>query len=164
VTRQVPCLSSALVPGTVTRQQRDARSLGLVLFDRLDAHDFEGAAALFAADAKLELDPAGIAGTFAQHGVQFFRDLIDAFPNLRVRVRSVMGNPATAVVETTLQGTQGADFLGIRNRGRDLHIDQAWVISASQEKIVGMRGYWCQCQLYRRLGRTRLDEDSTTPE
>jgi SnoaL-like domain len=156
----VQCLSLEPESRLLPQSPHDARFLGRSFFAHLDAHDLEGAATLFAANSTVDLDPAGVTGTFVVHGARFFGDLIRAFPDARFRVRSIMGNCATAVVETTLQGTQGADFLGVHNRRRDLEIDQAWVVCVSQGKIDAMRGYWCQCQLYRRLGRTRLDQDA----
>ena len=79
-----------------------------------------------------------------------------------VKVRSIMGNSETAVIEITVEGTQGADFLGIHNQKKRLDLDQAWVISASDGKIASIRAYWCQIQLYRRSAVKRLDQISIT--
>ena len=137
-----------------------AESLALALFKRLGACDLTGANALVAGDAEVDFGPAGIAGSFGQKGMPFLRDLISAFPDLRVRVRSIMGDSDTVVVEITLEGTQSADFLGIPNYGKRIEIDQAWVITVSRGKIASIRAYWCQSQLYRRLGIRRLDQIS----
>jgi putative intracellular protease/amidase/ketosteroid isomerase-like protein len=141
---------------------RDACSLSLELFKRLASRDADGVDALVRADAAVDFGPAETSGSFAQHGAKFLRDLIAAFPDLRVKVRSIMGNFETAVVEITVEGTQGADFLGIHNQKRRLDLDQAWVISASDGKIESIRAYWCQIQLYRRSAVKRLDQISIT--
>ncbi len=155
-------LSLARKTGASLSRERDAQSLALELFERLSAHDTKGASALVAAEALVDFGPADIAGTFAQKGAKFFQDLIAAFPDLRVQVRSIMGDSESAVVEITMEGTQGADFLGIHNQEKHLDIDQAWVITAFCEQIASIRAYWCQSQLYRRLAVKRLDQISIT--
>ena len=142
--------------------KRDAQSLALELCKRLCSHDVEGAGSLVAADAAVDFGPAGISGTFAQQGAKFFRDLIVAFPDLRVNVRSILVDAETAVIEITVEGTQRADFLRIHNQEKHLDLDQAWVITAFNGKIASIRAYWCQNQLYRRLAVNRLDQISIT--
>jgi predicted ester cyclase len=140
----------------------DARSLALELYERLGSGDVEGAISLVLPDAAVDFGPAGISGSFAQRGAKFFRDLIAAFPNLRVIVRSILADSETAVVEITVEGTQRAEFLGIDNQEKHLDLDQAWVIGAVNGKIASIRAYWCQNQLYRRLAVNRLDQISIT--
>ena len=142
--------------------KRDAQSLALELCKRLCSHDVEGAGSLVAADAAVDFGPAGISGIFAQQGAKFFRDLITAFPDLRVNVRSILADAETAVIEITVEGTQRADFLRIHNQEKHLDLDQAWVITAFDGKIASIRAYWCQNQLYRRLAVNRLDRISIT--
>jgi predicted ester cyclase len=146
--------------GAALRGEQDAESLALALFKRLDVSDVTGASALVAADAQVDFGPAGITGSFAEKGIPFLRTLSTAFPDLRVRVRSIMGNSNTVVVEITVEGTQSADFLGIPNQRKCIEIDQAWVLTASRGEIASIRAYWCQSQLYRRLGIRRLDQIS----
>jgi steroid delta-isomerase-like uncharacterized protein len=150
-------LSFAQRTGAALRGQQDAQSLALAFFKRLDACDVTGASALVAPNAEVDFDPTGITGSFAQQGISFLRNLTTAFPDLRVRVRSIIGNASAAVVEVTIQGTQSGDFLGIPNQRKSVEIDQAWVLTASRGEIASIRAYWCQSQLYRRLGIKRLD-------
>lgn len=152
-------LSFAQKTGAALGVERDAESLALAFFKCLDVCDVNGASALVAAEAEVDFGPAGITGSFAAKGMPFLRDLSTAFPGLRVRVRSIMGNSHTVVVEITVAGTQSADFLGIPNQRKEIEIDQAWVLTVSRGKIVAIRAYWCQSQLYRRLGIKRLDQN-----
>jgi putative intracellular protease/amidase/predicted ester cyclase len=142
--------------------QQDAQSLALQLCERLQSRDADGASSLIEPDAIVDFGPAGISGSFAQRGARFFRDLIAAFPDLRVTVRSIVADSETAAVEMTVEGTQRADFLGIHNQEKHLDLDQAWVITAADGKITNIRAYWCQNQLYRRLAVNRLDQISIT--
>lgn len=139
---------------------RGARELALNFFDALNRHDPEGALALFASTALFEIVPAGLRGTVATHGEPFLNALATAFPDLLIRVRSIMGTAELAVVEIKMEGTQATDFLGVLNQEKHLDLDQAWMLWAAGGKIVGLRAYWCQNQLYRRLAVKRLDRIS----
>jgi predicted ester cyclase len=132
------------------------------LCERLQSRDVEGAESLVLPDAAVDFGLAGVSRRFGSEGAKFIRDLITAFPDLRVIVRSTLADPETAVVEITVEGTQRGDFLGIHNQEKHLDLDQAWVITASDGKIAGIRAYWCQNQLYRRLAVNRLDQTSIT--
>jgi len=154
--------SLAHVTAALPDEHQDVQALALELCERLSARDFEGANALILAEAAVDFGPAGICGSFSEEGAKFFRDLIAAFPDLRLTVHSVVADSETAVIEMTVKGTQGADFLGIHNQGKHIDVDQAWVVTASHGRITGIRAYWCQTQLYRRLGVKRLDQISIT--
>jgi ketosteroid isomerase-like protein len=165
--QDLPFIQGACSPGPSRRDVRpgglrDACALSLELCNRLASRDADGVDALVRADAAVDFGPAETSGSFAQQGAKFLRDLIAAFPDLRVKVRSIMGNSETAVVEITVEGTQAADFLGIHNQKKRLDVDQAWVISAFDGKIASIRAYWCQIQLYRRSAVKRLDQISIT--
>jgi putative intracellular protease/amidase/ketosteroid isomerase-like protein len=155
---QFPPLSQKV--DSLPRSQQDAQSLALQLCERLQSRDADGAGSLIAPDAVVDFGPAGISGSFAQRGDRFFRELIAAFPDLRVTVRSIVADSETAVVEMTVEGTQRADFLSIHNQEKHLDLDQAWVITAADGTIANIRAYWCQNQLYRRLAVNRLDQIS----
>jgi ketosteroid isomerase-like protein len=104
--------------------------------------------------------PARLRGSAGDEGAAFLASILEAFPDLRVRTRSRMGTDDQAVIEVTMEGTQGADFLGIDNQEKHIDVDQAWMFRASDGTITAVKAYWCQNQLYRRLGVKRLDEIS----
>jgi ketosteroid isomerase-like protein len=135
-----------------------ARELALALFDALNAHDPQSALGLFHADAAIELVPA------AREQRGFFAELVHAFPDLWIQIRSVSGTDELAVVELTLEGTQAADFLGILNQEKHLDLEQAWMVWAERGAITRVRAFWCQNQLYRRLAVKRLDRISILGE
>jgi hypothetical protein len=137
-----------------------ASGLASAFFDALNAHDARAAIALVAASARIQIIPANIDGTAAHEGQKFFDELIAAFPDLLIQVRSITRGHDTAVVEVKLEGTQAAAFLGVLNQQKHVDVDQAWLVHAAQGKIVGLRAYWCQNQLYRRLAVKRLDRIS----
>ncbi len=140
-------MSPAAAPGDLAR----------ALFDALNRHDAEGALALVAPDAFVDVAAAGVRGTGAVEGRDLVRALVGAFPDLWIRVRSLMTTTEVAIAEVTLEGTQARDFLGILNQEKHLDVDQAWMVWAGAGRITGLRAYWCQNQLYRRLAVKRLD-------
>ncbi|HVZ71424.1 MAG TPA: nuclear transport factor 2 family protein [Polyangia bacterium] len=137
-----------------------ARELAGGFFDALNRHDVAAALAALDPAAPFEVVPAGLRGTAASVGAPFLRALMTSFPDLLVQVRALMGTDALAVAEVKLEGTQAADFLGILNQEKHLDLDQAWMVWATGGRISGVRAYWCQNQLYRRLAVKRLDRIS----
>jgi ketosteroid isomerase-like protein len=145
--------------------------LALELFSLLARRDAAGALALFDPEGAFEIVPAGIAGVARKEGRAFLEELVAAFPDLLIHVRSVMeflhvptelGD--LAVVEIKLEGTQARDFLGILNQEKHVDVDQAWMIRTASGRIAGLRAYWCQNQLLRRLAVKRLDRISILGE
>lgn len=137
-----------------------ARELALALFDGLNRGDARAALGLIDPAASFEIVPAAIKGVASREGRQFLMALVAAFPDLLIQVRSVMGTAGMAVLEIKMEGTQAADFLGILNQEKHLDVDQAWMVWAAGGRIAGIRAYWCQNQLYRRLAVKRLDRIS----
>ena len=125
------------------------------------ARDIDGALALLAPDAQVEIPAAGVLGTAAQQGREFIAATITAFPDLRLTVRkSFTGTDGTdgMVAEVTMEGTQAAGYLGVINQEKHLDLDQVWVLTVAEGRITGLKAYWCQNQLYRRLAVKRLDQ------
>lgn len=139
---------------TAALRVAQADDLALALFDALNAHDASAAMRLLAPDASIELVPARDAGA------RFVGELVSAFPDLLIQVRSLMVTGELAVAEIKLEGTQATDFLGILNQEKHLDVDQAWMVWTTHGVITRIRAYWCQNQLYRRLAVKRLDRIS----
>jgi ketosteroid isomerase-like protein len=144
----------------LTAAPESARELALQFFELLNRGRAEAALGLFDPQGVFEIVPAAVQGTVATEGRRFVAALLEAFPDLWIKVRSVMGNRDFATLEVKLEGTQAADFLGILNQEKHLDLDQAWMVWAAAGKLTRVRAYWCQNQLYRRLAVKRLDRIS----
>lgn len=132
-------------------------------FTRMDARDTSGALALVTPRASITLVPLNLQGDAEEVGRPYFEQLISAFPDLAVRVRRLfVGNDGTAVVQVTIEGTQAADFFGIINQEKFMDLDQVWFLHVTDGAIDRIKAYWCQNQLYRRLGVKRLDHVTIT--
>ena len=120
--------------------------------------DVDTAFAQVADDARVEILPAGIAGT-ANEGREFFTATVMAFPDLLITIKkSFTGSDGTTVTELKLEGTQAADYLGAINQEKHLDIDQVWLLRTENGTVRSITGYWDQNMLYRRLAVKRLDQ------
>jgi ketosteroid isomerase-like protein len=132
-------------------------------FTRMDARDTNGALALVTSHASFNLVPLNLQGDAEVVGRHYFEQLTSAFPDLSVRVRRLFaGNDGTAVAQVTIEGTQAADFFGIINQEKFMDLDQVWFLHVTGGAIDRIKAYWCQNQLYRRLGVKRLDHVTIT--
>jgi ketosteroid isomerase-like protein len=126
-------------------------------------HDLDAALKHAWPDATISLVPLEIGGALAEKGREYLQALIDAFPDLTVRVRRFfVGTDGTAVAEVTMDGVQAADFLGIVNQEKHLDSDQVWLIQCRDGAIHAIDAYWCQNMVYRRLAVKRLDHVTIT--
>jgi len=132
-------------------------------FTRMDARDTNGALALITPHASVTLVPLNLQGDAEVVGRHYLEQLTSAFPDLSVRVRRLfVGNDGTAVAQVTIEGTQAADFFGIINQEKFMDLDQVWFLHVTDGAIDRIKAYWCQNQLYRRLGEKRLDHVTIT--
>jgi hypothetical protein len=136
------------------------KNLALRFFAALNQHDARAALALVDPTAFVDVVALGLRGIAEREGRALAEGLIAAFPDLLIQVRSIFETAEVAVAQVKLEGTQGADFLGILNQEKHVDIDQAWMVWGSRGRITGIRAYWCQNQLYRRLAVKRLDRIS----
>ncbi|GAA0669617.1 hypothetical protein GCM10009535_56830 [Streptomyces thermocarboxydovorans] len=133
-------------------------------FSRISNHDVTGAMDLVAPDASVRLVPLNIEGRMRAEGRAFLESLVEAFPDLYIRVRRLfVTTESVAAVEITIDGTQGGDFLGIVNQEKHLDLDLAWLLRVGPSGLIeDVQAYWCRNQLYRRLAVKRLDQISIT--
>jgi hypothetical protein len=126
-------------------------------------HEVEVALREAGPSATVEIVPLGTTGLLAKEGRDFLRELIDAFPDLELRTRRTFAsNDGTVVVELTTDGMQAAPFLGIINQEKHVDLDQAWIIEVTDGLVERVKMFWCNNQLYRRLGVRRLDRVTIT--
>lgn len=142
----------------------DEQATARTFFERIGAHDVEGALELAASDAEVWLVPLRTRGTMDVEGREYLEALVTAFPDLDLRIRTLfVGTDGTAVAEVTIEGTQAADFLEIINQEKHMDLDQAWLVHVREDGVIDrVRAYWCQLQLYRRLAVKRLDRITIT--
>lgn len=123
----------------------------------------DGALSLAAPEASISLVPLDVMGTLHKEGRAYLEALVDAFPDATVRIRRFfVGGDGTAVAEITVEGVQGAEFLGIINQEKHLDVDQVWLIQERDGLIQAADAFWCQNMVYRRLGVKRLDRVTIT--
>ncbi|MBP2351761.1 steroid delta-isomerase-like uncharacterized protein [Kribbella aluminosa] len=120
--------------------------------------DVDAALAAVADDVRVTFHGLGVRGTGTDSIRRVLEDIVTAFPDLRVTTKRVVriGNVVTA--EIKVEGTQAADYAGAINQEKHLDLDEAWRFEVREGRIVAVDAYWCQQQLYRRLGVKRFDQ------
>jgi ketosteroid isomerase-like protein len=132
-------------------------------FDVVAGGDVDRAFGLTSPDGEFQAVALGVKGTIGTEGREFIEELRRALPDLTVRVtRFFVGRDGTAVAEVTIDGTQADDVFGIVNQEKHVDLKTVWLVHVADKHIDGIRIYWCQNQLYRRLGVKRLDHVTIT--
>ncbi len=136
----------------------DTRTAVDLFLSSLSEHDPGKALREVADDVAVAIYPLGVLGTGKDLIEKVIRDLLVAFPDLIVSTKNIVVTGDSATAEVKLEGTQAADFAGIVNQDKHIDIDGAWHITVVGEQISEIEGYWCQQQVYRRLGVKRFDQ------
>jgi ketosteroid isomerase-like protein len=141
----------------------DEQAVARAFFERVEAGDVAGALALTTPGGDFQAVAVGMKGTLGSEGHEFLQELRRALPDLTMTVtRLFVGRDGTAVAEVFLDGTQGDDLFGIVNQEKHVDVKTVWFLHVAGGRIDGIRAYWCQNQLYRRLGVKRLDRVTIT--
>ena len=91
-------------------------------------------------------------------GRRIWSGLIEAFPDLSVKVRSMFGNKTDAAAEVMIGGTQQKDFMQIRNSGKRYDLPHAFLLRMNDRGLIGeLAAYWDNASFYMQLGKTTLD-------
>ena len=126
--------------------------------DGVARHDIDAALAVADPQVSVTVYSLGMAGTGPAVLRTVLADLLRGFPDLLVTVGRVIttGDVVTALVKA--EGTQDAPYTGAISTRKHIDIDQAWRFTVTDGAITEVTAYWCQAQLYRRLGVKRYDE------
>jgi ketosteroid isomerase-like protein len=114
---------------------------------------------LFAADGLVEYVPLHLEGPVCEVGPGSWGVLIDAFPDLRNAVTSVVvsadGNQAFD--DVMIGGTQAKDTFGIVNQGKAYWLRHLFVFTVNGDgKIARVTSFWDSVDWYTQLGKTTL--------
>ena len=120
--------------------------------------DVDAALAAVADDVRVTIHGLGVRANGIESIRQALADMVTAFPNLRVTTKRVLRTGDVVTAELKVEGTQAADYAGAINQEKHLDLDEAWRFEVRDGQITGIDAYWCQQQLYRRLGVKRFDQ------
>ena len=120
--------------------------------------DVDAALAAVADDVRVTIHGLGVRANGIESIRQALADMVTAFPNLRVTTKRVLRTGDVVTAEHKVEGTQAADYAGAINQEKHLDLDEAWRFEVRDGQITGIDAYWCQQQLYRRLGVKRFDQ------
>jgi steroid delta-isomerase-like uncharacterized protein len=141
----------------------DEQTIAQGFFERVEIGDVAGALALTTPEGGFQAVALGVKGTIENEGRAFLEELRQALPDLTLTVtRLFVGRDGTAVAEVFVEGTQADDLFGIVNQEKHVDVKTVWLLHIDDGRIDDIRTYWCQNQLYRRLGVKRLDHVTIT--
>ncbi|UMP07057.1 nuclear transport factor 2 family protein [Amycolatopsis sp. EV170708-02-1] len=126
--------------------------------DTLGRGNVEAAMSLVDTDVRVTVYGLGKSGGSADVLREVLDDLVRAFPDLLITTKRVLRTGKVVTAELKVEGTQGADYAGAINQEKHLDLDEAWRFAVADGRIVAVDAYWCQQQLYRRLGVKRFDQ------
>jgi steroid delta-isomerase-like uncharacterized protein len=91
-------------------------------------------------------------------GKAIWSGLLDAFPDLAVRVQSAFGDEHNVAAEVLIGGTQRKDFFGIPSKGKHYDLPHAFLLEVDDsDRITRITSYWDNASFYLQLGKTTLD-------
>jgi len=128
------------------------------LLAALNAHDLDGVTARLAGQITVEIPPMSVHGGGRGEAKNFFANLLNAFPDLRVTIKRLVVIGDAVTVEVKVEGTQAAAYAGAINQEKHLDVDEAWRFDIRDGLVVGLEAYWCHQQMLRRLGVKRFDQ------
>jgi len=129
----------------------------------LARHDVDGALISCSPHCSIHIVPLELEGPIHAEGRRFFENWFSAFPDLTLSTRRMFATREDVVaVETTFDGTQAGEFLGVINQEKHIDLDEAWLLHTRSDRIEAVKLFWCQNQLYRRLAVRRLDRVTIT--
>ena len=128
--------------------------------DAFGRRDVDTAVAQVADDVRITAHGLGLReqGTAAIR--EILEDIARAFPDLLVTTKRILRTGDVLTAELKVEGTQAAPYAGAINQEKHLDLDEAWRFEVRDGRIVAIDAYWCQQQLYRRLGVKRFDQIS----
>src|SRR6202011_6145152 len=131
--------------------RQEARAIAEAFLHRVSTGMIDSALTLVEANASADLTPLKLRGPASAVMTRYAIDLTQAFPELRLRIRSLfVGLDGTVVAEVAIEGTQAAELWGIPSRGRVLELDQVWLLHVDENvKMDRVGAYWCQYQIGR---------------
>ena len=141
----------------------DEQAIARGFFERVEIGDVAGALTLTTPEGGFQAVALGVKGTIGDEGPGLLEELHRALPDLTLTVtRLFVGRDGTAVAEVFVDGTQADDLFGIVNQEKHVDVKTVWLLHIGDGRIDDIRTYWCQNQLYRRLGVKRLDHVTIT--
>lgn len=124
-------------------------------FSAYAQHDVNAMLACFTSQAQIHYVPLALQGSVHPQGADFWRGLISAFPNLHLRVDSIVvaRDLDSIVAEVLIGGTQCAELAGIPNAGKSFLVPHVFILKFGPGALISeIKAYWDQYQLLQMLG------------
>jgi steroid delta-isomerase-like uncharacterized protein len=119
-------------------------------------HDLPGIMATFGADAKYDDESWG-EHHLGRDGVEaYYRDLLEALPDLRIEVQNRLATEESVVLEVIITGTQAGPWRGLPGTGRRVRFPLCGIFSfESTGKLAAEKIYYDRASVLRQVGLFR---------
>ncbi len=125
-------------------------------------HQVEKMLSLFSSEATFEYVPYGEQGKGKIHeaAAGMWQGFIEAFPDFKIEIKSLMETTEGKVVaETVNGGTQAQDIFGIESKGLSQYTPHVFIFSFDEAgKIQHLKAYWDNNTIYAQLKHTEVHE------
>ncbi len=144
----------------MSTQTHSAIRIAAQLFDHYRAQDVPAMVAMFQPEGTVEYVPFALAGPVEQVGPGSWGVLIDSFPDLTNKVRSITGDASgrKAFVDVDISGTQEKEAFGVPSKGRTYSVRHFFVLDTNDAgEITHMTSFWDNVDWFRQLGKDTID-------
>jgi len=144
----------------MSTQTQSATKIAAKLFDHYRAQDVPAMVAMFQPEGIVEYVPFALAGPVEEVGPGSWGVLIDSFPDLTNKVRSITGDASgrKAFVDVDISGTQEKEAFGVPSKGRAYSVRHFFVLDTNDAgQITHMTSFWDNVDWFRQLGKDTID-------
>lgn len=120
-------------------------------FEAISRNDLDGLQELLADDVVLHDQHNEVRGS--ANVAEYFRQYVDAFPDMRVSVDEYIVDGDTVVARWTGRGTHSGSFLGIEPTGREVVVQGIEIDRIRDGRIAETWQSWDAIGMFQQLGR-----------
>lgn len=144
------------------------RSVVRAVFDAFQAHDLERFRALLSDDAVLREPSTEAVHRGSDAVVAAIKATLDAFPDLRPKVKNLFADGEQAVAEVVRRGTHTGELNlpsgSVSSTGRDVRLPECILFRVRDGTVVSMTAYVDRLHVLEELGRVPHTEEAPHSE
>lgn len=137
---------------------KDNLSKAQAFFDAYTAHDIAAMVSLCSPNGSLRYVPLGEQGVGSLHevGAGLWQMYVDAFPDFRAKVVSMIEAQGEIVVcETINSGSQAKDIGSVKNKGRSFAAPHSFILAFGEDGLIEkVTAFWDNDTIFAQLGHT----------
>lgn len=135
-----------------------ARELVLKFFDAYREQNVEKMVSLCTEGASFRYVPDSVEGKVRGEGDNFWRTLIDTYPDLTNDVKwTTESTDGNVVLEVLISGTQTKDIGPVKNQNKHFDLLHLFILHVNDGGLIDrITAFWDNVTIYRQLGHTDI--------